>query len=113
MTGPGPGAAALGGESEQPELCAVSTFTVPAADAPGFRDRAEVALAALSVRPGFQRGRVAVAPDEPTTWLLLTEWDNVGSYRRGLGGVEVRIAMAALYAEAVDAPSAFEVRAAR
>ena len=47
----------------------------------------------------------------PTTrqpGLLITEWESVGAYRRGLGGYEVKLAATPLLAQALDQPSAFE-----
>ena len=41
-------------------------------------------------------------------WLLLTEWENVGSYRRALGNYEVKLQATPLLGEAIDLPSAFE-----
>jgi hypothetical protein len=70
---------------------------------------AEAALTALAARPGFVRGRVGRATDEPTTWVLTTEWASVGAYRRSLSGYDVKIATAALFAHARPEPSAFEV----
>ena len=46
--------------------------------------------------------------DDPTRWLLLTEWDNVGSYRRALGNYEVKLHATPLLATALDLPGGFE-----
>jgi hypothetical protein len=40
---------------------------------------------------------------------MVTEWDDVGSYRRSLSGFEVKIAATPLLAQAMAEPSAFEV----
>lgn len=74
----------------------------------GFAERARVALAALAARPGFVRGTVGRSTEDDTQWVLLTEWANVGSYRRALGGYEVKLHATPLLADAVDLPSSFE-----
>jgi hypothetical protein len=86
-------------------MIAITHFTD---DAPDFPDRAQAALAALAARPGYLRGTLGRSTDDPTAWVLLTEWENVGSYRRALGGYEVKINATPLLAAAVDMPSAFE-----
>lgn len=90
-------------------MIVVSRFDVPEADAAGFLPQAQKALAAFAARPGFLRGRVGRAADDPTAWVLTTEWDSVGSYRRSLSGYHVKVDGATLLALARDEPSAFEV----
>jgi heme-degrading monooxygenase HmoA len=87
----------------------VSRFEVPEGQAAAFRPGAQHVLDTLALRPGFQRGRLAQALDEPGTWALVTEWDSVGSYRRGLSAYDVKLATAPLLALAVNEPSAYEV----
>ena len=61
----------------------------------------------LAARPGYLRGTPG---DRPTTgaWVLVTEWANVGSYRRALGDYDVKLHATPLLAQALDQPSAFE-----
>lgn len=80
----------------------------PAADLDGFRDRGAEALRVLSERPGFIKGTLGRATDDDSEWVLVTEWDSVGAYRRGLGGYEVKLIATPFMAQAVDQPSAFE-----
>jgi quinol monooxygenase YgiN len=80
----------------------------PVADDPSFLVRAEAAIEALRVRAGFLRATLGRAVDDPAEWVLLTEWDSVGAYRRALGGFEVKLAATTLLAQAADQPSAFE-----
>jgi quinol monooxygenase YgiN len=87
----------------------VTRFDVPEADAAGFLARAQEALAAFAGRPGFLRGRVGRAADDPTAWVLTTEWDGVGSYRRSLSAYEVKVDAAPLLALGRNEPNAFEV----
>ena len=92
-----------------PLVLVVTRFDVPAADAAGFLDRARAALAAFAGRPGFVRGRIGRAADDPQAWVLTTEWDGVGSYRRSLSSYEVKVDAAPLLAQGRDEASAFEV----
>lgn len=73
-----------------------------------FVGRAQAALTALAARPGYLRGSLGRAYDDPTHWTLLTEWESVGAYRRALGGFEVKMTATPLLAESIDEPSAFE-----
>ena len=83
-------------------------FAVPEAEADGFTERAGVALAALAVRPGYVRGELGRAYDDPTSWCLVNVWDSVCSYRRAQGAYEVKLHATPLLAQALDEPSAFE-----
>jgi Antibiotic biosynthesis monooxygenase len=87
----------------------VTRFTVDAAGAPDFAERAAVALAALADCPGYRRGTLGQAADDPAGWVLVTEWDGVGAYRRALSRYQVKVAATPLLAQAHDEPSAFEV----
>lgn len=79
-----------------------------ASAAPDFADRARTALEVLAQRPGYVRGALARSADDTAAWLLITEWQNVGSYRRALGSYEVKLHATALLAEALDLPTGFE-----
>ena len=87
----------------------VTRFVVQPEDEAAFRAQATAALAALRERPGHVAGRVARATDDATAWLLLTEWESVGAYRRALGGYDVKLHATPLLARAVAEPSAYEV----
>ncbi|MFL6130879.1 MAG: antibiotic biosynthesis monooxygenase family protein [Mycobacteriales bacterium] len=89
-------------------MLVVSRFAVAEGDA-GFAERARVALAAFAARPGFRRGRVGRSADQPTEWVLVTEWDGVGAYRRALSAYEVRVDATPLLALARDEAGAYEV----
>lgn len=73
-----------------------------------FQAEAEQALRLLAERPGFVRGSLGRATDDAGSWLLLTEWESVGAYRRGLGGYQVKLRATPLLSQALDQPSAFE-----
>ena len=84
-------------------------FTVADGDEAAFRRRAETAITALSARPGFRRGGLARAIDDVHAWMLTTEWDSVGSWRRALSSYDVKMSAVPLLSEATDEPSAYEV----
>ncbi|WP_375490060.1 antibiotic biosynthesis monooxygenase family protein [uncultured Jatrophihabitans sp.] len=86
-------------------MIAVTHLTDDSAD---FTDRAHAALAALAARPGYLRGSLARSTDDPTAWVLLTEWRDVGSYRRALGAYDVKLTATPLFASALDLPAGFE-----
>lgn len=86
-------------------MIAITHFT---SHRPDFAGRARTALAVLAARPGYLRGTLGRSTDDPQAWVLLTEWANVGSYRRALGNYEVKLHATPLLAEAVDVPGGFE-----
>lgn len=90
-------------------MLVVTRFDVPEADAQAFLPRAQAALAAFAARPGYLRGRVGRAADDPTAWVFTTEWEGVGAYRRSLGAYDVKVDASPLLALGRDEPSAFEV----
>jgi quinol monooxygenase YgiN len=75
---------------------------------PAFPEQARHALEALAARPGFIGGSLGRAVDDPRQWLLVTEWRDVGSYRRALGHYDVKVNATPLLARAIEQPSAFE-----
>jgi heme-degrading monooxygenase HmoA len=87
----------------------VSRFGVPPDDGDRFAELARSALAALAARPGFRRGHAGRSTDDPAEWVLVTEWDGVGAYRRALSAYEVKMAATPLLAQARDEAGAFEV----
>ena len=88
----------------------VTNRFVIAEDAAGsFTERAHAALAALATRPGYRRGRLLRALDDPRHWSMLTEWESVGSYRRALSAYDVKVTAVPLLSLAIDEPSAYEL----
>ena len=87
----------------------MTRFDVPENASAAFLPQAGAALAAFAARPGYLRGRVGRAADDPTAWVLTTEWDGVGSYRRALSAYDVKVDAAPLLSRGRDEASAFEV----
>ena len=90
-------------------MLAVTRYRVPEADAGQFLHQARAALVALADRPGCRSGEVGRAVDDPTLWLVATEWEDVGSYRRALSSYDVKVAAVTLMSRAIDEPTAFEL----
>ena len=84
-------------------------FDVPVPESDDFLVRAQEALSAFAACAGFVRGRIGRAADDPTAWVLTTEWDGVGAYRRSLSSYDVKVSTAPLLSRGRDEPSAFEV----
>lgn len=82
---------------------------MPEDEAADFLPQAQAALAAFAARPGYLRGRVGRSADDPTAWVLSTEWESVGAYRRSLSAYDVKVDAAPLLGRGRDEPSAFEV----
>jgi heme-degrading monooxygenase HmoA len=86
----------------------VNRFRVPEDDAAGFRDDLEAALAVLAAQRGYAEGHLGRNLDDPTLWVMVTRWKDVGSYRRGLSSYDVKVGAVPLLSRAIDEPSAYE-----
>jgi quinol monooxygenase YgiN len=80
----------------------------PRTDDVSFRAEVRTAIEALATRPGHLRSRLGRALDDPGVWVLVSEWADVGSYRRALSSYDVRMATGPLMGAVADEPSAFE-----
>ncbi|NDL56781.1 antibiotic biosynthesis monooxygenase family protein [Phytoactinopolyspora mesophila] len=90
-------------------MLVVTRYRVPRQDALTFRDQARAALSALAGQPGWQAGHVGRAVDDPTLWVLSSQWRDVGSYRRALSSYDVKLRAVPLLSLAIDEPTAFEI----
>ncbi len=86
---------------------------VPADAADSFRTAADDLLALLAGLPGFVRGHLGRAADDQELWVVASEWEGVGAYRRALSSYDVKMTAPAVMAYAVTEPSAFEVLGAK
>ncbi|WP_375503599.1 antibiotic biosynthesis monooxygenase [uncultured Jatrophihabitans sp.] len=86
-------------------MIAITHFTD---EGDAFLPRARPALEALSKCVGYRRGSIGRCTDDTDAWVLITEWANVGSYRRALGTWDVKLHATPLLALARDLPSGFE-----
>jgi heme-degrading monooxygenase HmoA len=85
----------------------VVRLRVAESEAEAFAAAADALLAVLAARPGYLDGQLGRAADDPTLWALVTRWEGVGSYRRGLSAAEVKIAGAPVWAHALDEPGVY------
>jgi quinol monooxygenase YgiN len=81
----------------------------PPGDEETFRADVRTAIAALSSRPGHVSTRLARALDDPSMWVLVSEWVNVGSYRRALSSYDVKMASGVLMGAVIPEPTAYEI----
>ena len=58
----------------------------------------------LAVHRGGEFGRCT---EDPSLWALVTLWEGVGAYRRGLSASAVKIAGAPVWVHALDEPGAY------
>jgi quinol monooxygenase YgiN len=86
----------------------VNRFRVPEAEQGQFRDDLEGARQSLAVQPGFLRGSIGRSVDDPELWVLTTEWEGPGAYRRALSAYDVKLAAVPTLGRALDEPSAYE-----
>ena len=89
-------------------MIVVTRFQVPEADAAAFRDDLERARETLAAQPGFRSGRIGRNVDDPGLWVLSTEWEGPGAYRRALSSYDVKVAAVPTLSRAIDEPSAYE-----
>jgi hypothetical protein len=88
----------------------VSRFTVAADDVESFLARAKDALAVLAASRGFRAGRIGRSVDDPSAWVVTTEWDGVGTCRRALSSYDAKTRVQPLLGEAHAEPASFELR---
>ena len=86
----------------------VNRFRVVEDDAAGFRTELEAALEVLAQQKGYADGRLGRNVDDPTLWVMVTRWQDVGSYRRALSTYDVKVGAVRLLSQALDEPSAYE-----
>jgi heme-degrading monooxygenase HmoA len=89
-------------------MIAIARFETPLGESTKFKDDLELALTALSDCIGYIGGEVGQNLDEPTLWVLMTKWENVGSYRRALSSTRSKLEAIPVLARAIDEPGAYE-----
>jgi quinol monooxygenase YgiN len=89
-------------------MIAIARFEQALSQAVDFRAELESVKAALSEAAGFISATVGQNLDEPTLWVLTTEWENVGSYRRALSSTRAKLEAIPVLARAIDEPGAYE-----
>lgn len=89
-------------------MIVVNRFRVPEAEQAAFRDDLERAREVLALRTGYVAGRIGRNVDDPELWVLTTEWDGPGAYRRALSSYDVKLTAVPVLSRAIDEPSAYE-----
>ncbi len=89
-------------------MLAIARFNVALALASEFEAQLNAAQSALSECAGYIDGESGQNLDDPTLWVLMTKWQNVGSYRRALSSTRVKMEVIPLLAQAIDEPGAYE-----
>ena len=90
-------------------MLAIARFRVPLANAAAFSSEIDLAHSVLAQRPGYLTGESARNLDDPTLWVLMTRWKDVGSYRRALNSMEVKMQAIPLLAQAINEPGAYDL----
>jgi quinol monooxygenase YgiN len=88
---------------------AIARFNVPLGEAAHFQTQLSAALESFSKCAGFIDGEYGQNLDVPTLWSLVTQWENVGSYRRALSNNDVKMNAVPTLARAIDEPGAYEL----
>lgn len=89
-------------------MLVVNRFRVLDDEAAQFRVELEAALEVLAQQRGYADGRLGRNVDDPALWVMVTRWDDVGSYRRALSTYDVKMGAVRLLSHALDEPSAYE-----
>ena len=92
--------------TEHGPFCTVWAFTVTQVDA--WLKQAASAIEILTQRTGFIDASVIRSADEHDQFLVLSQWIDVGSYRRALSSTEAKMGVWPFLATMHDRPSAFE-----
>lgn len=91
-------------------MLVLNRFVVAPERTAEFTEKARTALAVFATQQGYRGGELTRALDDPRHWCLLTTWASVGAYRRALSDLQVRLQAVPLLAEAINEPSAYEIR---
>ncbi len=89
-------------------MIAIARFQGPMSESSSFRAEIELARDVLAEAGGYLSGTIGQNLDEPTLWVLSTEWENVGSYRRALSSTRAKLEAIPVLARAIDEPGAYE-----
>ena len=88
-------------------MFAIARFEVEPKDQTRFLMDLERALEALAACDGYIAGRTGRNTDDPGLLAMITEWRNIGSYRRALSNYQVKIVAVPILARAIDEPGGF------
>ncbi|MGO4957169.1 antibiotic biosynthesis monooxygenase family protein [Luteococcus sp. Sow4_B9] len=86
----------------------INRFRVPRAARAGFEAQAAAAVELFQTKEGLIGLDLVQNLDDEELWSLVTRWENVGSYRRALGGYESKVTIVPLLSLSIDEPSAYD-----
>ena len=89
-------------------MLVITRFEIADDAAVAFETDARALLDLLALRAGFMGARLGRSADDPHLWVMTTEWDSAGSWRRSLSGNEMKMLAIPLLATALDEASVFE-----
>ncbi len=89
-------------------MLVVNRFRVLSAEADQFRLGLEAAHAVLAAQKGYVAGQIGRNVDDPELWLLQTQWEGPGAYRRALSAYDVKVGAWEMLGRAIEEPSAYE-----
>ncbi|GAA1393814.1 antibiotic biosynthesis monooxygenase family protein [Luteococcus peritonei] len=89
-------------------MLVINRFRVPEVQALSFQAQAATAVDLFRTKAGLVSIDLVQNLDDPELWALVTRWENVGSYRRALGGYESKVTIVPLLSLSIDEPSAFD-----
>lgn len=89
-------------------MIVVNRFRVPESEALAYAAAAAPALELLRTKPGLRSLDHVRNLDDPELWALVTHWENVGAYRRALGGYESKMTLVPFLSRSIDEPSAYD-----
>ncbi len=87
-------------------MLALIRYSVPDSQVEEFTTQARDILDLLAAQPGYVRGQLGRSVDEPDLWVLASEWEGAGYYRRALSAA--RMALYPLMTLMINESSAFE-----
>ncbi len=88
-------------------MLAVIRYSVPAERTEEFTTHAREILDLFAAQPGHRAGRLGRAADDTSVWVLTSEWEGAGFYRRALSAA--RMVMYPMMSLMINEPNAFEV----
>lgn len=88
-------------------MFAIARFRIDLGEREKFMGDLALALGALAACPGYRSGRIGANTDEPELMALITEWVNIGSYRRALSNYQVKLTAVPILARAIDEPGGY------
>ena len=91
-----------------PRLQVVSRFVMPSVPVGWINHLREVAQL-LAEQTGCDAVIIGRATDDPSCWVVTSDWESVGAYRHALSSFEVKVHGVPVLSQAVDEPSAYEV----